>query len=211
MKNLKFEYVNYKGARKIRTIYPHRIFYGKTPNITTNEWILEGFDVEKKATRQFVMKHILRVVDENIQRFLCVTVFVINKDKKLLMIKHKKSGRWCPPGGKVDNNETPDEAAMRECFEETGIKIKLIGLNNHHFTGELITPMGSQCNVIDKGERDHVDLSYLAIPQSDELKISEREASDIGWFSLDEIKQLNTFESVPYFFKKGLLIIEERM
>lgn len=40
MKNLKFEYTNYKGEQKIRTIHPEKIFYGKTPNITTDEWIL---------------------------------------------------------------------------------------------------------------------------------------------------------------------------
>ncbi len=205
MKSLKFEYVNYKGERKIRTVNPDKIFFGKTPNITTDEWILEGFDVEKEAMRQFVMKHMLRIIDEDVQRFLCVTVFVINEDKKLLMIKHKKLGKWCPPGGKVDNNETPDEAAIRECFEETGVKINLVGLENQHFKGELITPMGSQCNVIKEGERDHVDLSYLAVPQSNELKVSEREASDIGWFSLEEVKKLDTFESVPYFFEMGLL------
>lgn len=143
MKSLKFEYVNYKGERKIRTVNPDKIFFGKIPNITTDEWILEGFDVEKRAIRQFVMKHMLRIIDENVQRFLCVTVFVINEDKKLLMIKHNKLGKWCPPGGKVDNNETPDEAAIRECFEETGVRISLVGPENQHFKGELITPMGS--------------------------------------------------------------------
>ena len=211
MKNLKFEYINYKGERKIRKVNPSKIFYGKTPNITTNEWILEGFDIEKQAIRQFVMKHMPRIIDEKIQRFLCVTVFVINQDQKLLMIKHKKLGKWCPPGGKVDNNETPDEAAVRECFEETGVRIKLIGANNLHFKGELITPIGSQCNVINKGEREHVDLSYLATPLDNNLKISEREASDIDWFSFEEVKKLDTFESVPYFFEIGLRNICEKV
>lgn len=202
MNILKFEYVNYKGERKIRTVEPIKIFYGKTPNISENEWILEAFDFDKQAIRQFVLKHIQRMIDEQIQRFFCVTVYVINSDNKLLMIKHKKLGKWCPPGGKVDNNETPDEAAVRECFEETGVKIKLDC--GHHFAGELVTPIGSQCNVIKAGERDHVDLSYLATPENDTLKISEREASDIGWFSFEEVKNLDTFESVPYFFKLGL-------
>lgn len=210
MKNLKFEYTNYKGEQKIRTIHPEKIFYGKTPNITTDEWILEGFDIEKQAMRQFVIKHIQRVIDEQVQRFFCVTVFVINQDQKLLMIKHKKLGKWCPPGGKVDNNETPDEAAVRECFEETGICIKLIGDKNLHFKGELITPIGSQCNVINEGERDHIDLSYLAVPQSSDLKISEREASDIGWFSFEEVKNMDTFESVPYFLKLGCEILGKK-
>ena len=203
MKSIKFEYTNYKGERKIRTVEPSKIFFGKTPHITEDEWILEGLDVDKGENRQFVMKHIQRFIDEQVQRFLCVTVFVVNKDKKLLMIKHKKLGKWCPPGGKVDNNETPDEAAVRECFEETGVKVSLFGKTSN-FAGELVTPMGSQCNVIKSGERDHIDLSYLAIPENDEVKVSEREATDIGWFSLDEVKSMDTFESTPYFFEMAL-------
>ena len=203
MKIVKFEYKNCKGERKIRTVVPSKIFFGKTPHITENEWILEGLDVDKGENRQFVMKHIQRFIDEQVQRFLCVTVFVVNKDKKLLMIKHKKLGKWCPPGGKVDNNEAPDEAAVRECFEETGVKVSLFGKTSN-FIGELVTPMGAQCNVIKPGERDHIDLSYLAIPENDEVKVSEREVTDIGWFSLDEVKSMDTFEATPYFFEMGL-------
>ena len=203
MKTIKFEYTNYKGERKIRTVEPSRIFFGKTPHISEDEWILEGLDVANGENRQFVMKHIQRFIDEQVQRFLCVTVFVVNQNKKLLMIKHKKLGKWCPPGGKVDNNETPDEAAVRECFEETGVKVHLFGKTSN-FEGELVTPMGSQCNVIKPGERDHIDLSYLAIPENDEIKISEREATDIGWFSLEEVKSMDTFESTPFFFEMAL-------
>jgi len=31
---------------------------------------------------------------------------------------------WKFPGGKVEDNETPEAAAVRECYEETGISIK---------------------------------------------------------------------------------------
>lgn len=50
----------------------------------------------------------------------------------------------------------------------------------------------------------NIDLSYLAVPKNSNLKISEREASDIGWFSLEEVKNIDTFDSVHYFFKIGL-------
>jgi len=71
MSLLKFEYVNYKGARKIRTVEPHQIIYGKTPHIDQDEWLLEGIDVEKNEKRLFVMRHIVRFIDEKVQRFLC--------------------------------------------------------------------------------------------------------------------------------------------
>ena len=178
---LKFEYVNWKGARKIRTVKPIQLIYGKTPYIDSDEWLLEATDLEKQEKRLFVMKHILRFIDIEPQRFLCVTIYVLNNKNELLMINSKKFNKWTPPGGKVDNNETPDEAAIRECFEETGIKIHLIG-NKPEIEGALFTPFGSKCNVIQQGVRDHVDLIYVAKAESNKLKKSDIEASDIGWF-----------------------------
>lgn len=194
MKNLKFEYQNYKGETKIREVQPKSIKFGMTPNVSENEWLLEAKDINKNEDRLFVLKNIQRMIDEKVQRFFCVTVYVIYKEK-FLMLLNRKLKCWVPPGGKVDRHETPDDAAIRECLEETGIKIKLKG-NKCDVEGGLMTPYGMQLNVINEG-REHVDIIYFAEPLSNQpLKISEREASDIGWFTIEEVMKLNTFPSV---------------
>ncbi len=44
---------------------------------------------------------------------------------------------WEIPGGKIDDGETPEESATRECFEETGVKCRnLRSLLNYHQTLE---------------------------------------------------------------------------
>ena len=52
---------------------------------------------------------------------------IIDTENKVLLNKRKKnttlSGYWEFPGGKIKQNETPDEALSRELFEELGIKI----------------------------------------------------------------------------------------
>lgn len=37
-------------------------------------------------------------------------------------------GKWCLPAGYVEYDETPEEAARRECQEETGLTVELDGL-----------------------------------------------------------------------------------
>ena len=39
---------------------------------------------------------------------------------KWILARHKKRTTWEIPGGHVENNETPNQAALRELWEETG-------------------------------------------------------------------------------------------
>lgn len=52
----------------------------------------------------------------------CASCFVIN-DNKILLIFHKKFQKYIQPGGHIESNEEPYETAIREVYEETGIKI----------------------------------------------------------------------------------------
>lgn len=131
----------------------------------------------------------------NMQRLLCVTVYVMNDEGKFLLLLHKKLQKWVPPGGKVDPHETPDEAAIRECYEETGLQVELTSQRTP-VDGGLMTPLGVQLNTIIPHKLDHIDLIYLARPLDNVLRLSEREASSIGWFSYEEILQMSTFPSI---------------
>jgi len=70
-----------------------------------------------------------------------IGVFVI-KDHKFLMGRRKNShgdGTWSVPGGHLNFGETVEEGAIRETFEETGVKIKrvkIVGITNDIFKKE---------------------------------------------------------------------------
>jgi 8-oxo-dGTP diphosphatase len=53
--------------------------------------------------------------------------FITNADKHVLMTQRAKdsdmAGYWEFPGGKIEAQETPEEALKRELFEELGISI----------------------------------------------------------------------------------------
>ena len=55
-----------------------------------------------------------------------VAVFVVWGDRVMLH-RHPKLRRWLPCGGHVEPNELPIDAAVREVFEESGVRIRLIG------------------------------------------------------------------------------------
>jgi len=146
IKTLKFEYKDAQGARDIKEVKPSSIRYDLSQQSGEKEWLLEGRETTSEEYETFVLKNIERCVDEHVQRFLCVTIYVKNEEGKFLLLHHKKLNKWLPPGGKVDKHETPDEAAIRETYEETGVRVQLVG-DKPEIEGGLVTPFGSQCAV----------------------------------------------------------------
>ena len=53
-------------------------------------------------------------------------VIIVRDGKTLLLMRAVgwKTGHWGPPGGHIDQGETPEQAAVRETFEESGLRIK---------------------------------------------------------------------------------------
>lgn len=58
---------------------------------------------------------------------ICFTAsaFLIH-EAKVLLIKHKKLAMWLGPGGHIDQDELPHQAAVREFFEETGLQVEIV-------------------------------------------------------------------------------------
>jgi len=129
-------------------------------------------------------------------RHFCASVFVINPiTKKILLVHHKKFNKWVQPGGHIESNETPEEAAIREVYEETGIKIKLLG-NRFPREDDFIRPLGIQCNRNLNNDM-HIDITYAAIPVHDkELILNKDESTGIGWFSRSELENISVFPDI---------------
>ena len=101
-------------------------------------------------------------------RDFTVAVFVIWQGCVLLH-PHRKLGLWLPPGGHIDANELPDEAAVREVLEESGVRIVLeVRPAITHAASNpilLAQPRGVQLEDIEPGHQ-HIDLVYFAEPES---------------------------------------------
>lgn len=129
-------------------------------------------------------------------RHFCASAFIINPhNKKILLVKHHLFNKWVQPGGHIEEDETPEEAAIRETYEETGIKISLIG-ERFPREDDLIRPLGIQCNRKENGDR-HFDITYAGVPNNpDSDLIISNESTDIGWFTRQELENLPIFPDV---------------
>ena len=134
------------------------------------------------------------------KRHFCASAFVIDPyTKKILLIKHKKNRKWTQPGGHIEDDETPEEAALREVYEETGLRVRLLG---ERFPREedFIRPLGIQKNRRTKADGEmhmHIDIIYAAVPNDDqEIVLNAEESDDIKWFSRNELEQINCFPDI---------------
>ncbi len=78
-------------------------------------------------------------------------VLALTPDKRVLLVKRNidpARGSWCFPGGFMEIGETPQEAAIRECKEESGLDVRLSSLidvfyyENYRGSGVLIIYKG---------------------------------------------------------------------
>ena len=141
---------------------------------------------------------------EMLTRDFVATVYIV-KGGEVLLVFHKKLNMWLPPGGHIDNNELPCDAAKREAFEETGLRIKLAGDEEPLGKGvrKLVQPKVVQLEDIGEGHQ-HIDLVYYAMSDSGKLKLNENEHKEIKWFSADDLEKDGIPESVRVYGKKAI-------
>lgn len=89
----------------------------------------------------------------------------------VLLVHHRRIGAWLPPGGHIDDFEMPDEAAVREILEETGVAVEVV-TDPSPASGDadgffLKNPLCIQAvKAQERGESFyHLDLVYLCRPR----------------------------------------------
>lgn len=131
-----------------------------------------------------------------ITRDFTATAFVVWQGKVLLHW-HQRRGRWLPCGGHIDPHELPDEAVVREVFEESGVKIELVGERALDLDEprQLVRPRGVQLERITDGH-EHIDLIYLARPCDGYRGYLRPEDPTLGWYDAAQLAALPLTEEI---------------
>ena len=106
------------------------------------------------------------------------TGVLVVRDNAILLVRQYRllinRLSWEIPGGKIDKQETAQEAAIRECFEETGIRCRRVTpLMNYHQTLE--------------GVNGFIHLFYTEdFEDEHSFKSNEQEVESIQWVPLGQ-------------------------
>lgn len=142
---------------------------------------------------------------ENVTRDFTATAFVVWRGGVLLH-KHRKLGRWFPPGGHVEPNEVPDDAAVREVLEESGVRVALVGERALPVLEprQLVRPRGIQLETISPGH-EHIDLIYFAkpLPGYDGRLLDSDET--LGWYDEGALGRLELTGEIRHWATLALL------
>lgn len=124
------------------------------------------------------------------------------KGGKVLLVHHNKFDKWTPPGGHMEEDETPSDTVIREFKEETDLDVVVLPAAPSAFDGDdNATPIPLPFHM--DLEREGFDVPHIGhffyvrmIDQSAIEHHQESELFGIGWFSREELKNLKTFDQV---------------
>jgi 8-oxo-dGTP pyrophosphatase MutT (NUDIX family) len=120
------------------------------------------------------------------------SAFVLSSDRRrVLLIHHKKLGRWLQPGGHVEaSDEDLWGAARREVSEETGVtslrspQEGIFDLDIHEIPDTPREPA-----------HRHFDVRYLFVADNEQL-VASPEVDAARWVPLGGVRELNSDASV---------------
>ena len=131
------------------------------------------------------IKYIRKIVGHNEIMAIGVATLVLNEKDEVLLETRSDGLGYSFPGGALNMGEKVKEGAIRECFEETGIKLKesdllLIGIYSGK-EGRMVYPNSDITY--------YTDIVFLARINEKDIKINplDKESKEIKFYPFDAI------------------------
>jgi 8-oxo-dGTP pyrophosphatase MutT (NUDIX family) len=135
-------------------------------------------------------------------RHYTASAVVLDDQDRVLLVHHNKLGTWLYPGGHIDPDEAPGEAAVREVAEETGIRVSVLGETGfaHPAVVGHVPPWAIiEMDVTDSkdGQHSHIDHVYVCEYVGGELTPQLEEVGGARWVPVAELPGLPTPDELP--------------
>lgn len=180
----------------------------------------KGLSVNSQISKKYGGKRIMKAIFKNTKdhkKHFTATGYTVNKNRtKMLLIHHKGLNKWLPPGGHIEDNEVPHEAAIREVYEETGVMAIPIKDDENDLAlkgikeAQIPRPYALMYQIIPKSKKDvehiHLDMVFaLEADDSDKITAQYKEVHDVRWVTRKSlIDEYDTFDSVRSFARNML-------
>lgn len=97
---------------------------------------------------------------------------------EIAMVAVKGGTVWCLPKGLIDKGEVPEETALREVAEETGLKGRIVEKLGEISYWYFIKEENAKC-------RKTVHF-FLMEYEGGDISDHDREVDNVAWFTIDE-------------------------
>ncbi len=124
-----------------------------------------------------------------------VRAVVFNEKDQILLIQEKADKCWAMPGGWADVGYSPAEVAVKECFEEAGLKVESV---------KLLAVLDKQKQNMPPAFEYAYKIFLLCKKLSNSISTGT-ETIDVGWFNEHNLPELstprNTAEQIKLMFQ----------
>lgn len=107
---------------------------------------------------------------------VCGCIILNYKKDKFILVKNKGSNSWTFPRGKINENESEIDCAIREVYEEIGLDV-YDDISDHIFLEENVNGKKIKLFII-TGIAENVMLNIF----------DKKEIAEVGWFSIKGLK-----------------------
>lgn len=152
----------------------------------------------------------ITAVTHGTRHFTASMIVIDPNTAQVLLVHHKATGRWMFPGGHVDPNETADQAAVREVWEETGVRAVIAAQAVRDLPGMVWCPSPWLTAVIPapakpdrpgkpaEPEHTHIDLLFIGTADSAApLAACVAEVASARWVPVEQVGELDVRAEVP--------------
>lgn len=158
----------------------------------------------QQRTLEFVANTAFCASRETLAGHVTASAWILSPERTAtLLTHHKKLNRWLQLGGHVEDDQSIQDAATREAFEESGIDDlylldrKLFDIDVHLIPARKEEP-----------EHYHYDFRFIFQAKTKALSVSE-ESHSLAWIAMADIVNEVTDESIIRMAKKTPAFLDD--